>query len=532
MKPVCTFLLNTLLLCSFAITAFTGSAQEICNNGKDDDGDGLADLFDPDCQCRFNVTDNLLLNGSFEEYDHCPVNYTYDKDSNIADHWLFGTCNNINEAYYYHNLTCAYDSGEVMINMPPALPLPAGNAFMSVQNISSNTEAVPEKEITKSYVGQCLQAPLKKGEAYTLSFYAGRFRSWDNFTGKIFPFNVAVFGNADCNAVPFGKSNVLGNGCPSNYPGWILLGETTMYSSGEWVQGKINLAIPSDINVIEVGPDCSVLPVIADLADSTTFYDFHVYYLDDLHLLPTKDFPFYYIHTQTGIDCKGLPILVAPDFVNATYQWYKDSIAIQGATGSTYQVLDTKGISYYNVLITTADSCITAEPILITASKLDDIKIPADTMMCTNDTLLLAPAFDGITYNLNGSVSSTVRINQQGSYTIIATDLYGCERTFNTNVVQQSCSDCDAYVPSAFTPNGDGLNDLFKPKFYCFVPQFHCRIFNRWGKKIFESSDINKGWDGTYSGERLPVGTYVYYIDYKTSSGITKTVKGTIVLIL
>src|ERR1700759_2386245 len=62
-----------LLLYLFLINSYRGIAQEICNNGKDDDGDGLIDLYDPDCQCHFTVTDNLLLNGSFESYDHCPV---------------------------------------------------------------------------------------------------------------------------------------------------------------------------------------------------------------------------------------------------------------------------------------------------------------------------------------------------------------------------------------------------------------------------------------------------------------------------
>ena len=87
-------------------------------------------------------------------------------------------------------------------------------------------------------------------------------------------------------------------------------------------------------------------------------------------------------------------------------------------------------------------------------------------------------------------------------------------------------------MPAAFTPNGDGLNDVFKPKLSCYTSAFHCRIFNRWGKKIFETSDINKGWDGTCTGTKILSGTYVYYIDYKTTQGIIKTTRGTIVLIL
>jgi gliding motility-associated-like protein len=417
-----------------------------------------------------------------------------------------------------------------MLNMPPKLPLPDGNAFISIQNNTYITPR-PEPQIPKSYVGQCMQAPLKKGEDYTLSFYAGRFKSWDNLTGKIFPFTVALFGNADCNAVPFGKAYASGNGCPANYSGWVFLGKTTVYSSGSWVQTKIRFTPSEDINIIEVGPDCSVLPPINDLTDSTTFLDYHIYYLDDMYLLPTKDFPFQYIHTQTGVACNGLPELQAPVFTNAVYQWYKDSVAIYGATGDTYNVTDTSGINYYNVLITTPGKCITSEPFLVTASRLNQIKIPADTVLCVNDTILLSPALPGITYIINGLTNSEVKINAIGDYTIVATDVYGCQKIFNTNITQQNCADCTIYVPSAFTPNGDGLNDVFKPKLNCLSYEFHCTIFNRWGEKIFETNDINKGWDGNYSGSKLSAGSYVYYINYKTSTGINKSARGVVVLI-
>ncbi len=511
------------------MTGFTVMAQEICNNAKDDDGDGLIDLQDPDCQCHITVTDNLLLNGSFELYDHCPVTYTYSDNYNIADYWQYGTYTN--EADYYHNLNCSYDSGQVMLHMPPALPLPDGNGFVSILN-SAYIDPIPENEMAKSYVGQCLQAPLKAGEEYTLSFYAGRFRSWDNLTGKIFPFTVAVFGNANCNAVPFGKTNVLGNGCPANYPGWIFLGKTEITSKGKWVQSKISFTVPSEINVIEIGVDCMILPPIIDLTDSTTFFDYHNYYLDDLYLLPTKDFPFEYIHVQTGTGCNGIgPVLIAPFFANAGYQWYKDSVAIGGATNITYQLPEITKKSYYNVLITTPGKCIITEPFLVTPYGLNEINIPADTILCSNSSLVLAPAIDGITYTINGTGSTDVMINKQGDYNIVATDNFGCRRTFTTKVVEQKCSDCEISLPNAFTPNGDGLNDIFKPGSFCAISEYDLQIFNRWGQKVFESHNSETGWDGTFSGKKMQSGVYVYFINYKTSSHLIKTTQGTVTLI-
>jgi len=513
------------------MNSYNNYAQEICSNGKDDDGDGLIDLHDPDCQCHYTVTGNILQNGSFELYDHCPVNYTYDTDYKIADYWQFGTYMNIGEAIYYHNLHCSYDSAQVMQNMPPTQPIPDGSAFISIQN-TTYTTPIPEPQIPKTYVGQCLQTPLQKGENYTLSFYAGRFKSWDNLTGRIYPFNVAVFGNTDCNTVPFGTQYASGNGCPANYSGWVFLGETTVYTNGVWVQGKISFNAPDNLNIIEVGPDCSVLPPINDLTDSTTFLDYHQYYLDDVHLLPTKDFPFEYITTQVENGCSGLPLLQAPVYTNATYQWYKDSIAIVDAKNATLKISDTSGTHYYNVVITTNNKCVTTEPFLITSTKLNEVRIPQDSFLCDNNTLLLSPSFPGITYSINGLKTDAVIITNAGNYTIIASDEYGCQKIFNTNITQQNCAECIVYIPTAFTPNNDGLNDVFRPKLDCFPASFHIKIFDRWGGKIFESTDINKGWDGSYSGKKMSPGAYVYFIDYKTISGRAKTIKGMLTLIL
>lgn len=515
-----------------ALLSLKSNGQEICNNGKDDDGDSLIDINDPDCQCHFIVNGNLLQNASFESYAHCPVSYLYSNESDIVNAWKFGTYININEAFYFHNLTCSYDSGRVMQYMPPATPLPNGTGFISIEKDAYSDLNVLEHDMSKGYVGQCLATPLRAGGDYTLSFYAGRFKSWDNFTGKIFPFKVAVFGNADCNAVPFGKVNVLGNGCPTNYPGWVFLGEVEVVSTGQWVQSKVHLNVPFDINVIEVGADCSITEPIIDLPDGTTFLDYHQYYLDDLHLLPTKDFPFEYIQTKVGSTCSDQPVLVAPVIAGASYQWYKDSVAIVGATAGNYQVLNNAGINYYNVKITTISKCSISEPYLVTPDMLNAVHIPTDTIFCTEDNVLrLAPALAGITYNINGVVDDSVTIKDAGTYTIIARNSTGCEKNFKTTIGKVNCTGCTTLIPSAFTPNGDGLNDVFRPKFNCAVSSVQFIIYNRWGQKIFESKDIHKGWNGLFDSNAMPTGTYVYTVQYKTINNISKNASGLVTLI-
>jgi gliding motility-associated-like protein len=86
------------------------------------------------------------------------------------------------------------------------------------------------------------------------------------------------------------------------------------------------------------------------------------------------------------------------------------------------------------------------------------------------------------------------------------------------------------FVPNSFTPNGDGVNDIFLPK-GIFVSEYNLQIFNRWGEKLFESDDINTGWDGIFKGEVCPMGTYLYQIKAKGANGKSKELSGTIQLL-
>ena len=69
-------------------------------------------------------------------------------------------------------------------------------------------------------------------------------------------------------------------------------------------------------------------------------------------------------------------------------------------------------------------------------------------------------------------------------------------------------------MPNAFTPNGDNMNDLFRLKDVGLVRGFHMMVYNRLGQQIFETSNPEKGWDGTLNGIQQPSGTYVWFINY------------------
>ena len=74
--------------------------------------------------------------------------------------------------------------------------------------------------------------------------------------------------------------------------------------------------------------------------------------------------------------------------------------------------------------------------------------------------------------------------------------------------------------PNAFSPNGDGINDVFKAKEYQSLAEFHAYIFNRWGQKLYDWTDPDEGWDGTSGGKDVKDGVYFVLVKAKGTDGV------------
>ena len=137
-----------------------------------------------------------------------------------------------------------------------------------------------------------------------------------------------------------------------------------------------------------------------------------------------------------------------------------------------------------------------------------------------------------VTYTWNtGSSDSIISNLPAGTYTVSVNDGSGCAKTSTTEVLDLQL-DCEffIFIPSVFTPNGDGQNDEFiiQLKGLEFIS---LEIYDRWGLKLFESTQKNKGWDGrTTTGSEATDGTYFFILNYKKADeSIAK--KGTLTLL-
>jgi gliding motility-associated-like protein len=112
-----------------------------------------------------------------------------------------------------------------------------------------------------------------------------------------------------------------------------------------------------------------------------------------------------------------------------------------------------------------------------------------------------------------GEVSQIIRAQATGTYTVEITNNFGCSRTASIEVIEYCPS--TIFAPNTFTPNTDGLNDLFMPVGRN-IEKIQFAVFDRWGIMIYYTEDLAKGWDGTYMGENVPDDTYVWKLNYRT----------------
>lgn len=112
---------------------------------------------------------------------------------------------------------------------------------------------------------------------------------------------------------------------------------------------------------------------------------------------------------------------------------------------------------------------------------------------------------------------------------VTGTDHKGCRNKADIMIEAQPC--CDIWMPNAFSPNADGLNDIFKPEAKGHPSEYVMHIYNRWGETVFSSFNISKGWDGTINGKPAEVADYYYRLTGKCVSGELINRKGTCTLI-
>ena len=143
---------------------------------------------------------------------------------------------------------------------------------------------------------------------------------------------------------------------------------------------------------------------------------------------------------------------------------------------------------------------------------------PVDTSLCEGEVLSLdAGSWELADYLWStGGTDQVEHFVQAGEYELEVSNFCGSELV-EISIEEGMFCDCQLYVPNAVSPNGDGLNDVFRVVHECEFERYELQIYNRWGQRIFETSDPMQTWDASFQGETVKEDVYVWRISTESS---------------
>ncbi len=227
--------------------------------------------------------------------------------------------------------------------------------------------------------------------------------------------------------------------------------------------------------------------------------------------------------------CQSQTLLLNATNTNSNYLWQNNS------TASTFTVT---AQGTYSVQV--SNSCETKhDSIKVSYLTPLTVNLGNDTTLCPNQTLILNATNINATYLWqNNSTDPVYTVTTNGTYWVEVTNTCNSKRDsitvkeINCDTTSSTSSVSVLEMPNVFSPNNDGVNELFIPQKTKEITNTKIAIYNKWGEKLYESSSLLEGWDGrTKAGIAVPEGTYYWIIDYADNKGQQHHLKGFVMLV-
>ncbi|MCA1763559.1 MAG: gliding motility-associated C-terminal domain-containing protein [Flavobacteriales bacterium] len=242
-------------------------------------------------------------------------------------------------------------------------------------------------------------------------------------------------------------------------------------------------------------------------------------------------------------------LVVSNDFPGSqlTHQWEPADLIVSGQGSAVAHAVVTE-VTTFDVVSTTPEGCEVANEVTVFTSPLglENIDATADPQNITvgeSSQLQALPENDEYTYQwepptyLDVSFGDSPTSTPPETITYLVTisdigDIGICSRVDSVTifVYEDVCGEPNIFVPNTFTPNSDGENDLLLVR-GGNITDMNFSVFNRWGEKVFETTDQSEGWDGTYKNNLAEPAVFVYHLDVRCGDGQTYFKKGNVTLV-
>lgn len=345
----------------------------------------------------------------------------------------------------------------------------------------------------REYLQAKLERPLQRGSMYYLEFYASAKYICNgnyNYTDGI----GLGFSDVEIETeIPYGDDTPL--------PVLVGLNNTTgvINNVGTWRKISGCYTATGDEKYVLIGNHKNNAQTRLEALYPNDVLQNYMF-VDDISVIEFDILP------DTLLLCSN-EITLSGDFYNLDFQWNtgeSNSEITVNSQGQYIAKIDYKGCKMSDTTYVFDVRAVTAFEQNFTICEGEQIVLKPN--MPGNYTWTDSLNFDQITVTKAGNYQATV-VNECDSY------------IFDYNIFTESCN-CKAYVPTAFSPNADGANDVFEFFINCGqnVIINHFSIFDRWGNKLFFTNSAENPWDGTYKGQSMDSGMYVWLLEYNVET--------------
>ncbi|MCW5906879.1 MAG: gliding motility-associated C-terminal domain-containing protein [Chitinophagales bacterium] len=184
--------------------------------------------------------------------------------------------------------------------------------------------------------------------------------------------------------------------------------------------------------------------------------------------------------------------------------------------------------------VTASDgACSVTASAVVTAFTVSPVNLGNNVKACS-DSVVILNAGTGYTSYVwsNGDTNQTMQPQTSGAHSVTVTDANGCTVSGSVTVTFDECIEMEhvVYIPTAFSPNGDGNNDLFRV-IGSNIRDINLQVYNRWGEIVYASQNLFSGWDGMYKGVAMPMEVYVYQAKVIFIDGFVADYRGSVTLV-
>ncbi|WP_429047567.1 gliding motility-associated C-terminal domain-containing protein [Chitinophaga sp. W3I9] len=222
--------------------------------------------------------------------------------------------------------------------------------------------------------------------------------------------------------------------------------------------------------------------------------------------------------------CVGEPLTLAVPDATGTLSWRITGSPVMSGTDQK-PIVTWKNPGTYTISYTVTGLCGSVDlpsllPIIV--RDLPSVSLINDTTICRGSQLTLQPVYSSNVVAFSWQhgpfvTESKYSAAKAGVYNVTVQDEWGCKNQDEVILQEKNCG-CDIFIPTAFSPNGDGTNDIFRPVIHCVTASYQMRVYNRWGQLIFATQTPGVGWNGALpDGRKADIGTYTWLVEYKSS---------------